>query len=442
MQQYGRHYRDRWRYHLQRNPTKYDVRRGRLDYAGKWNSGRSGERANLVRNFHGDLMKLLILLFILSIQADAAYSFRRTITLNANSAFLPSTQTNFPLMVKLDSSNAGTTMKAAGSGGHIQNAACTQASGPAVTMPCDLIFTSDAGGSTKIPWEVENYDSTGGTLWAHLLCASCAQSAVLYMFYGDAAVSTPQNTGSFTPSLVWTPASFITVQHETDFNALTDSADSNNAIRVSTTNTTGQIDGGNLFVFTSAQFQDYGQSLSLAPNIVRFSAWVNGASFPQNYNAVVSRYVNGVVGGYELMVRSTGKIALYTADTAGNDIHYDSTGIATLSPSTWYHLAFTCAAGTITGYVNGVLDQTVTFGTLGFASTQPNNTYVGISVFNNRQWDGVIDEVKWGSALPAVPADWFTAEYNNGLVPQTFSILGAETANVASITRHKVIAGQ
>lgn len=159
-------------------------------------------------------IQLGILLGHFSTPAEAAYSYNRSITI-AHGQCGTADSSNFPVLVKLDSGSAGTTMKVAGSGGHIQHSG-NSASGPTVTMPYDLIFTSDSGGTTKIPWEVESYDGAAGTLlaWVKTTCNHTTDQ-VIYVFYGDSGVNTAQNTGSFTPANVW-DSNYKTVLHMAD----------------------------------------------------------------------------------------------------------------------------------------------------------------------------------------------------------------------------------
>src|SRR5665213_1586753 len=104
-----------------------------------------------------------------------AYAFSRSLTIDHTQCG-SSDSSNFAVLVKLDSSNAGTTMKTVANGGHIQNTV-TQSGGNAVTMPADLIFTSDSGGTTKVPWEIDSYDGTNGILWAWVKLATVSHTS-------------------------------------------------------------------------------------------------------------------------------------------------------------------------------------------------------------------------------------------------------------------------
>src|SRR5579872_5586228 len=132
-----------------------------------------------------------------------AYAYKRTITVDHTKCG-SSDSSNFAVLVKLDSSNCGTTMKTVGNGGHIQNT-ITQSGGSAVTSPADAIFTSDAAGTTQIPYETDYYDGTNGVWWVWVKVATLSHSSdtVFYLYYDDATVTTQQNTGSYSPSNVW-----------------------------------------------------------------------------------------------------------------------------------------------------------------------------------------------------------------------------------------------
>src|SRR5581483_2006019 len=93
-------------------------------------------------------------------------------------------------------------------GGHVINLGTQTVGSRTLTVPTDLIFTSDAAGTTLLSWEFERYDPTTGTLVVWVRVPSLTSSTVLYAWYGNAAVTTLQTT----PTRVWSSA-FLAVYH-------------------------------------------------------------------------------------------------------------------------------------------------------------------------------------------------------------------------------------
>ena len=144
---------------------------------------------------------------------------------------------------------------------------------------------------------------------------------------------------------------------------------------------------------------------SLSTIAQSFTCWVNGTSFPNAYNTVVTTNGSGDVNRYfAILVKSTGKLAMYMRNTSDAIVFYDGTGTNTLVAGTWYHLAmtFTSTVGMI-GYVNGVQDG-------GSATTGVNNKLGSLSLqiggfspeYNDRGFNGIIDDVRlYNRALTA-----------------------------------------
>lgn len=355
-----------------------------------------------------------------------AWGYSRSLTVTSSSTLLPSTQTNFPVLVYISHA----TLKTVANSGHINNTV-TAASGPAVTMPADLIFTSDSGGTTKIAWEVESYDATNGILWAWVVVASCALSTVFYCFYGDSAVSTAQNTGSYVPANVW-DANYVGVWHlATNSSALVLSDSTSNARTLTNVNTatavTGQVDGG--VGVASASSQELKRVTNIVAGSTAFtqSAWVKNTTFPTAYNTVVTQNNNAVSAHYfDLHIKSTGKLGMFVGSP---NVSYDGTGATTLSTGAWYCLAMAYDnSGGLCGYVNGASDKTVAAG--GNLAVVPTQCEIGNDLpFTPRHINGSIDEVRLSNI--ARSANWVTAEYNSQNDPSTFVAVGAEVASLA-----------
>lgn len=351
-----------------------------------------------------------------------AYLFKRSITLDHTQ--VPSTQSSFAVLVKLDATNAGTTMKTVGNGGHIQNTG-TQSGGNAVTMPFDLIFTSDSGGTTKIPWEVESYDGTNGVLWAWVFITSVSSSSdtVFYMFYDDASVNTQQNTSSLAPLNVW-DSNYVLVAHLPDGTSLS-AADSTSNNWTATLNntptaTSGQIDGAANFVATSSQEIEYTSLGSTTIyQTITVSAWINYL-LGNTYRAIFAHNnINGSIGyrlnndGGTQQLDRQGQTAIGTSNTV-------------VSAGVWHYVTVTYNGTTVKFYLDGAPDGS-TNTTDAFTHSPNGIVSENISAYPN----GKVDEFRYSKMVRS--ADWITTEYNNQNNPENFSVVGSETSASSTV---------
>lgn len=329
--------------------------------------------------------------------------FSRTLTVDHLQ--VPSTQTDFPILVSFTDA----TFKTISNGGHVRNAS-----------GYDIGFYSNPNGSTKLKWEMEFYDAVNGIIvaWVKISSISSVSDTVFYMFYGDSSITTNQSD----PINVWTN-SFLGVYHLKDGTTLSvaDSTGSHNGTNNAATATTGQIDGSGAFDSTLPSQIDIGSGMH--PVALTYSAWINATTFPHAYSAVINRAASVPSTNSLLDVKSTGKLRCSLATSTGVTA-YDGLGSHTLSAGTWYYIGFTYDSSSgLIGYVNAASDHTVAAD--GNADTLAASTLIGnFPVTFGREWNGKIDEVHISSV--ARSADWITCEYNNQKTSSTFVALGSE----------------
>ncbi len=364
-----------------------------------------------------------------------AYAYYRQITAgNATGG----TQSNFPLLIKLDSSNCGTTLKTVGNGGHIQNTN-TQTGGNAITMPSDLIFTSDSAGATKIPWEIDFYDGTAGTLIVWVQIASLLTSgATVYMFYDDAAVNTQQNTGSFAPANVW-DTNYKGVWHLPNGTTLSlvDSTGNSNITNVSGTAAAGQIDGA----YNLNGSGQYGSSAASNVTDSTYSAWIKLTALPSGNRALVigmqDTATNAAAWSNTMGIDTAGKVVNYWYDGASA---HNLVGGTALSTGVWYYISITAkSTGTNQNvYVNGVADATAAAsgGLYAGFSSPVISTGGTTGAFSGNDFrvnlNAVVDERRFSNTVRS--ANWISTEYANQNTPLTFNTIGAETSNSTTNT--------
>lgn len=343
-------------------------------------------------------------------RGSSSYISFKTVTIDHTK--VPSTQTNFPVLI----SGTYAYLKTVGNGGSVQN-----------SNGYDIILssTSTLDGSGILPFEVESYDATTGAInfWVKVPSVSSSVDTVIYLLYDNASISTSQAS----PANVWTNG-FTSVLHQ----AGNSNDSTSNALNGTNSNigyAPEKIGQGATFNGSSSGINQ-GSSSSLGEGaFLSVSGWFNQSAFNNAYNANESKSFSGT-GGRTLLTKSSGKLAVYidTTVAAGNKhINYDGTGINTLSLNTWYYLCYTFDGSTggntsMVGYVNGVLDGsastagTSTIGALGAAGAV--ETWGHDPAFDPRWIQGAADELRVASV--ARSADWFLAEFNNQNSPSTF----------------------
>ncbi len=332
--------------------------------------------------------------------------------ISINSAQVPSTQTDFPVLV----SQTDARFKTIGNSGHVANA-----SGFDIRPYTDSTLNTPITG-----YELERYNASTGEVVMWVKVSSLSSSTTPFVLgYGDASLTTD---GSSTTT--WSN-SFLGVYHLKDGTTLSvnSSTGSNNGTNNGATAAAGTIDGGAGFVSASSQYIDLGTGM--APTLITMSAWVKATSFPNAYNSVITRFASGGTSYSAMLVKSTGKLAFFCDATSG-DVSYDGTGSHTLSTATWTYLVLTYEQSSnigLKGYVNAAQDGTTA--NSNFLTTTSATTDIGKDPINaGRFWNGVLDEVRVASV--ARSANWITTEYNNQNAPGTFETLGTEVAFIAS----------
>lgn len=328
--------------------------------------------------------------------------------ISINAAQVPSTQTDFPVLV----SQTDNRFKTTGNGGHVAN-----------SNGFDIRPYSDTGLTAALTYELERYNASTGEVIMWVKVASLSSSTTpIYLGYGDTSLTTD---GSSTAT--WSN-SFIGVYHLKDGTTLStvDSTGTNTPGngQNSPTAATGQIDGGVGLAVASTQYVTLGTVMH--PAALTLSAWVKATSFTNAYNGIIVRS-NGSADFWQYYVKSNGKMYWGVSRSAGVATVLDGTGSHTLSTATWYYVAMTFSTGNgLIGYVNASSDAS---GAGGF-TLQNNAVQVSIGTYAGSAasfaWDGVIDEARVASTDRS--ANWITTEYNNQVAPGTFETLGTEVA--------------
>jgi hypothetical protein len=354
-------------------------------------------------------MRRALLLMVFSAPLWAwpnGYGFRRSVTVNAGQT--PSAQSGFPMLFAGTYGYLATTA----TGGKVQH---TAASGAGL-VPADLIFTSDAAGANRLQWEVESYNPATGEIVTWVRWNSIFDGAAIYLFYGNAAVTTLQST----PSAVW-DSSFKGVLHFPD------------GANLSVADSTGTLATTNHGATATDGISDGAMAVSGGPYV---------DSGTNIYRLGIRR--SGTFSGW---MRLRNNSTLHTmigdwSDENGMALRVDGDTSATfyvypdnhrLNPSytfqlnTWYYLAGVMDDATLRLYING---QEAANGALG-EDIGSSDAHMMVGNRGDLAWPvyGDIDEVRISNV--ARSADWIAAEYKTQSAPGEFYSVGPELSGAS-----------
>lgn len=326
-----------------------------------------------------------------------AYQYARTITIDPTKCGA-SNSSNFPVLF----SGTYAYLATVANGGNVTN-----------SSGYDIIFTSDAAGATKLDHEIEIYTATTGLVvfWVRVPTVSAATDTVIYLWYGNSAISTSQEnvTG------VW-DSNYKGVWHLPNGTTLTALDSTSNANNLTATGSppavAGKVDGG----VTVSTGKYLGATLAAAIGTTNtVSAWVKFTSLPVSTDTGMhSAYA--VDGAETFIWRPAGGVTYFAL--------YGSAFVLGSTPSTgtWYYLVATRDGTTTNGYklyLNAAVDVTTTRPSADSGSTfRIGRTGAGVN-----EMDGAVDEVRLSSSVRSV--DWAIKEYNNMSSPSTFYAIGS-----------------
>jgi hypothetical protein len=335
------------------------------------------------------------------------------------SARVTGNQANFPLLV---SATSASFLRTLANGGAVRNTV-TQSGGAPITIPADLVFATDILGTTRVPWEIKSYDASTGTLvaWVKLSISSLAD-ATLYICYGDALITTQQNTGSFSPANVW-DANYKGVYHLGDGTTLStvDSTTNANNAASGPTAAAGKIDGGAAFNGTQGAYIGNPASMRFTTGSVTLSAWFKTTA--SGGYAIVS-YDGGsnifaLLNGFPTANRAGFRDL---SSGAGNNL---AANTGTSNDGNWHYVVGVrdTTGGLLRMYYDGAAAGTISVNganTTNFDWTIGKYTAGG----GGGGFDGTIDEVRLSVGI-ARSAGWIASEYNNQNIPGNWDNLEA-----------------
>ena len=337
---------------------------------------------------------------------NAAWSYRKKITIPHSQVSGTSTLSNFPVLI----STTQQILSYTSFGGHT-----------ASSTGGDILFTM-ADGKTPLNYEIESYASTTGQLlaWVQIPSLSPTADNTIYMYYGNASAPTVPAT---TAQNVWSNgyAGVYHLGNGTTLSAIDSTNQMNGSIQGSPTAVSSPL-GGGMYTTSTSNYISLGNSFSNTTHSqVTLSAWVKFDA----YNAV-----NGIMGvdigggNYIDQLLYWNTIIQRIANASSNNVAASKTAPATGS---WHYLIGAYDGSNVIVYVDGVA------GTPAAQTGNIINTATGMVIGRNPSYslNGSIAEARISSTA-RIPS-WIATEYQNQSAPSTFeTIAGEETQAVTT----------
>ena len=336
--------------------------------------------------------------------AANGYGYERTIVID-HTKVPNSDQVNFPVLFNTTDPLFATTTN----GGHV-----TSSSG------YDIIFSTDPNGLTPLDYELEQYNPATGQViaWIRVPDLSHTADTVIYMFYGNSAVTASQQN----PQGVW-GNNYVAVYHLANGStlSLSNSVNTSNSLTNNgVTPTTGQIDGAASFNGSQYAYTTSPSELPTGTSARTLSTW-----FQMSANTgedLVGWGDNSGNGDRWALTWNGSQIGVEGENVgASANMTYDNN---------WHYLVATSPDGNdsfanVNIYVDGVLQTSSGSGSINTTGASlALGTIPGALGIGNFQ--GSLDEVRVSSIDRS--ADWVATEYNNQSSPSTFYSLNPENA--------------
>ena len=350
----------------------------------------------------------------------SGYAFKKQLTLNTISAGITTDQTNFPALVYIQDNNLIVTNNC---NNKVQYPLGNY-NGPAGTN-YDFAFL-DPTTSTELNYQVENYNSTTGTLlvWVQIPKLYAANNNTLSFYFGSL---TPAHTATFYNN-TWA-SDYLAVYHFNETSGTVLDA-TNNAVNGTPTNITAATDkihtaagltgGGYNFSKASGSKIITSKKADITANAFTLSAWIS-VTTPGNDNKIVSNELN-FGPGYKMAAKTNAiETETRSTNTIGSEGNLGRGGTITTG---WHYIQGTFNGTAFINYLDGVAVTTSLLKTATSLTPLAGDVVaIGIDhrsgTSDENFYDGLMDEVRISNVIKS--ADWIKAEYVNQTTPLTFT---------------------
>jgi RHS repeat-associated protein len=376
--------------------------------------------------------------------ASSGYGYQRVIVID-HSKVANTDQVNYPFLFNSTDPDLATV----DNGGHVIS-----------PNGSDIIFSSDPNGQTRLDFEVVQYNPATGQLvaWIRIPTLSHAADTVIYVFYGNPAITASQAN----PSGVW-DSNYEAVYHLGNLPFTEIASDSTNyANNASFTNLTpvpGLIDGAASLDGVTSYLEIPATAFPNYPTGVYSNIGVNTTRNNTSFDATFGIWFKTAswgglldqTAGYSCFV-FFGMCQNLAPEQPGTDPdgswagmldvnfngNLEGRGVGastqTYNDNNWHYATISFENGVNKLYADGQLVATGSQGTFGYSvnyayfvgteNIEPDN-----SSLDSRPWrylNGEIDEINVSNT--ARSGDWIQTQYNNQSSPSTFYTFYSPTA--------------
>lgn len=333
---------------------------------------------------------------------NSSWKFRKKITFD--NAAQAENLTNFPVLVKLTSSNFDFSK--------------AQSAGQDIRL-------TDSNGTTALSYEIEKWDNSGSQAWIWVKVPQIDASSNtdnIYLYYGNTSASDGQS-----PTDVW-DSSYQGIWHLPEnpagsapqaLDSTTNNYDGTTANMVAGNQVTGQVDGSYDFNGTNA-YTDIGNRANLfTSGGFTIEAWVKASAINRTQHIFSDYTSGGVTSSFVLGMNTSNNFTFFWENPSTT--FPTVTSATTGTTGTWYHVVGVWDGTTRTIYINGSSDGTNN--TAQSRSDAGQNAAIGrAGSFNGLYFSGVIDEVRYSSTNRS--AAWIAANYKSS--NDTFNTFASE----------------
>jgi hypothetical protein len=374
-----------------------------------------------------------------------AFAKYKQLTLASNSIGMSSDPTTWPLCIGrgYGPQAADTDLKDTSNGGVIR------------PDGFDIAFFDSVAQTTRYPAERVLYDGVNGKLeaWVNIPTLTRASATVLYMFYGDATITTDPNSGAFGKTAAWN-SGYTNVYHLGDGSTLSLAGSTTTPANLTNTNsvtaTTGDIAGGAHFVRTANPNAKYLSVSAVATTTfpVTLDCWAKlsdttFADAEQRIMVALSK-ATGNEAFWLAYWRQASDHVTYLMVLENNVNNPKFNFYAVTVDTNWHHLAavFTNATS-LALHMDGVsISPNTSFLGAGVTPAGLDTTSIGVELetgpFQWANFNGDIDEARVSNVARSL--DYNIASFQSQKASNTFITWGAATNVSGGAVIHRLAA--